>query len=83
MKDFPSPSFLLVVKAGHAGALALARIMRSWLETRRASATILAADAPAETLRAAAAGRSAVGWAKPSLLTFHPCMCRKRYIVRH
>lgn len=60
MKDFPSPSFLLVVKAGHAGALALARIMRSWLETRRASAAILAADAPAETLRAAAAGRSAV-----------------------
>ena len=60
MKDFPSPSFLLVVKAGHAGALALARIMRSWLETRRASAAILAADAPAEMLRAAAAGRSAV-----------------------
>lgn len=55
-----STSVLLVVKAGHAGALDLAGTMRSWLEARGASAAVLAADVPPEELRAAASGRDAV-----------------------
>lgn len=53
-------SVLLVVKAGHAGALDLAGIMHSWLAARGASSAILAADVPPEELRAAASGRDAV-----------------------
>lgn len=53
-------SVLLVVKAGHAGALDLAGIMRSWLAARGASAAVLAADVAPDELRAAASGRDAV-----------------------
>lgn len=53
-------SFLIVVKAGHTAALALAKKILLWMRSREVDIALIAADVSPDDLRARARGRDAV-----------------------